>query len=101
VKNANVSQKETTHGAFSHTQTPPLPHPAKTRTLLLDLDEFRAHLATFAKASGGNAELGRRLGLTGQFIDYLISGERKPGKKALAALGARRRVMIEIDVEGE
>lgn len=81
--------------------TPSLPPSATRRVEILDLDTFRAHIAQLAKASGGAAELGRRLGITGQFVDYLISGARSPGPKALKALRARRRVMIEIDVEAE
>ena len=82
-------------------ETNSLPPEATKRVVLLDLDDLRKHLAQLAQASGGNAELGRRLGVTGQFVDYLISGQRNPGKKALAALGARRRLMIEIDLEAE
>lgn len=78
--------------------TPQLP---LKRTSLLDLDTFRGHLGQLAKGAGGNAALGRRLGVTGQFIDLLIAGKRKPGPKLLKAIGARRKVMIEIDVEGE
>src|SRR5262245_3892846 len=75
------------------------PLPAEKRTFLLDLGRFQEHLARLAKDVGSKAELGRRLGVTGQFIDLLIAGERTPGKKLLAAIGARRKVMIEIDVE--
>lgn len=89
-----VGQKDTN----SQLETSPLPPEAAKRVVLLDLDDLRKHLAQLAKESGGNAELGRRLGVTGQFVDYLIKGQRNPGKKALAALGARRRVMIEIEL---
>jgi len=65
------------------------------------MDEFRGHLGGLAKTCGSNAELGRRLGVTGQFIDYLIAGKRKPGKKLLAAIGARRVLMLEIEVEAQ
>jgi site-specific recombinase XerC len=82
-------------------ETESLPSSATKRVVLLEMETFRARLSQLAKASGGNAELGRRLGVTGQFVDYLISGQRNPGKKALKALKARRRVMIEIDVEAE
>lgn len=82
-------------------ETPKLPLEASGRTTLLDFDEFRARLAQFAADTGGKAELARRLGVTGQFIGYVISGDRKPGKKLLAALGARKRTMIEIEVEAE
>lgn len=71
------------------------------RTFLLDLDTFRSHLGQLAKQAGGNSALGRRLGITGQYVDFLIKGTRKPGKKLLQAIGARRKVMIEIDVEVE
>ena len=78
-------------------KTEPLP---PNGTALLTLDTFRAHLERLSKDCGGNAELGRRLNVSGQFIDMLIAGKRKPGPKILEAIGARRRVMIEIDVEG-
>lgn len=82
-------------------ETEPLPQEATKRVVLLDLDTFRAHLKQLAEASGGNAELGRRLKVTGQYVDFLIKGTRKPGPKMLKAIGGRRKVMIEIDVEGE
>jgi hypothetical protein len=97
---------ETTHEAsISTTPLPPNGSSGTGRgtshTILLDLDTFRGHLARLASASGGKAGLGRRLGVTGQFIDLLIDGKRKPGPKILKAIGARRKVMIEIDVEAE
>ncbi len=82
------------------TLTSQLPPGDAKRTFLLDLDRFQEHLAQLARDTGSNAELGRRLGVSGQFIDMLIDGKRKPGPKILKAIGARRRVMIEIDVEG-
>lgn len=94
MKNGHVSQKETS-------QTDLSPLTPQTSTKLITLDEFRGHLAGLAKTCGSNAELGRRLGVTGQFIDYLIAGGRKPGKKICAAIGARRVVMLEIEVEAQ
>lgn len=81
--------------------TPQLPPDGAKRTFLLDLNRFQEHLARLAQGVGGKAALGRRLGVSGQFIDMLIDGKRKPGKKLLSAIGARRKVMIEIDVEVE
>jgi hypothetical protein len=81
--------------------TPQLPATTPKSTFLLDLNRFSEHLAGLARSVGSKAELGRRLGVTGQFIDLLIAGKRTPGKKMLAAIGARKRVMIEIDVEAE
>jgi hypothetical protein len=81
--------------------TPQLPQSAPKRTFLLGLEQFQEHLARLAQSVGSKAELGRRLKVTGQFIDLLIAGKRTPGKKMLKAIGARKRVMIEIDVEGE
>ena len=81
--------------------TPQLPPSGARRTFLLELDRFQEHLARLAHDVGSKAELGRRLNVSGQFIDLLIAGKRKPGNKLLKAIGARRRVMIEIDVEGE
>jgi hypothetical protein len=92
-----VRQKDT----HSNISTSELPLAATKPTALLDLEQFRARLAQFADATGGKAELARRLGVTGQFIGYVIAGQRKPGQKLLAALGARRRVMIEFEVEAE
>lgn len=92
-----VGQIDTTTGI----ETNPSPLIGGKRTVLLTEQQFQARLAELAKAAGSNAETGRRLGVTGQFIDYLIAGKRKPGKKLLSAIGARKRVMIEIDVEGE
>ena len=83
------------------TTTNQSPLPAEKRTFLLDLNRFQEHLAQLAHGVGSKAELGRRLGVTGQFIDLLIAGKRQPGPKMLAAIGARKRVMIEIDVEAE
>lgn len=94
MKNAPVSQNETSI-------TTPLPLETTKRVVVLDLDTFRAHLKQLAEESGGNAELGRRLKVTGQFVDYVIKGTRKPGPKMLKAIGGRRKVMIEIDLEGE
>ena len=74
------------------------PLTATKRVVLLTQEQFQDHLAQLAKAAGSNAETGRRLGVTGQFIDLLIAGKRKPGKKLLAAIGGRRKVMFEIDV---
>lgn len=91
---SNVGQKET-QSAIS---TSPLPLAARRRTVLLDLDQFRARLAQFASDTGSKAELGRRLGVTGQFIDLLITGKRKPGRKLFKAMGARPVMMIEIEV---
>ena len=82
-------------------KTPPLPPNGTKRTFLLDLERFQEHLARLAGQLGSKTELGNRLGVTGQFIDMLISGKRKPGPKLLKAIGARRKVMIEIDVEVE
>lgn len=82
------------------TETTQLPPTVPKRTFLLDLDRFQEHLAQLASGVGSNAELGRRLGVSGQFIDMLIDGKRRPGPKILKAIGARRKVMIEIDVEG-
>lgn len=88
------------YGAMSETTlTPQLPPNPFRHTFLLDLERFQEHLAQLARGVGGNAELGRRLGVTGQFVDMLINGKRKPGPKILKAIGARRKVMIEIDVE--
>ena len=81
--------------------TAPLPQNGTKRTFLLPLDKFQEHLAGLAKGVGSKAELGRRLGVSGQFIDLLIAGKRTPGKKLLKAIGARRKVMIEIDVGDE
>lgn len=92
------------YGPMSETNgitTPELPPTATKRVVLLDLDTFRAHLKHLAGQSGSSAELGRRLGVTGQYVDFLIKGTRKPGPKMLKAIGGRRKVMIEIDVEGE
>ena len=82
-------------------ETPQLPLEVARGTFLLDLGRFQEHLARLAGQVGSKAELGRRLGVSGQFIDLLIAGKRKPGKKLLTAIGARKRVMIEIDVEAE
>jgi len=86
---------------IDETKTAQLPHGDTKRTFLLDLNRFQEHLARLAESVGSKAELGRRLNVTGQFIDLLIAGKRKPGKKVLSAIGARKRVMIEIDVEAE
>ena len=86
---------------LSNQLTNELPPAAPKRTFLLGLEQFQEHLARLAHDLGSKAELGRRLKVTGQFIDLLIAGKRKPGKKVLKAIGARRRVMIEIEVEGE
>ena len=83
------------------TETSALPSAVPKRIFLLDLGRFQEHLARLAKNTGSKAELGRRLGVSGQFIDLLIAGKRTPGKKMLAAIGARKRVMIEIEVEAE
>ena len=81
--------------------TPQLPPEGTRRVFLLDLGRFQEHLARLAGQLGSKAELGRRLNVSGQFIDLLIAGKRKPGPKLLKAIGARKRVMIEIDVETE
>jgi hypothetical protein len=81
--------------------TTPLPPTDTKRTFLLDLNRFQEHLAGLARGVGSKAELGRRLGVTGQFIDLLIAGKRKPGKKLLNAIGARKVVMLEFDAGGE
>ena len=94
---AVVGQKETHLGL----ETNPSPLPPATRTTLLNEEQFKKQLKLLADGCGSNAELGRRLGVTGQFIDYLIAGKRRPGPKLLKAIGARRRVLIEIDVEAE
>lgn len=94
---ADVGQNNTQ--AEIATESSPL-SPTK-RVVLLTQEQFQGHLARLAEASGSNAELGRRLGVTGQFVDYLIAGKRKPGKKLCAAIGARRKLMFEIDVEAE
>lgn len=72
---------------------------AATRTVLLDRKGFGRLLERAARDCGSKAELARRLNVTGQFIARLISGEKNPGPKLLAAFGARRKVMIEIEVE--
>lgn len=86
---------------LSDQQTNEFPPTAPKRTSLLGLEQFQAHLAQLARDIGSKAELGRRLGVTGEFVGLLIAGERAPGEKILTAMGARRKVMIEIDVEGE
>lgn len=85
----------------SNTSTPPLPPETTKRVVRLSLDTFREDLKKLAQASGGNAELGRRLGVTGQYVDMLCAGKRQPGPKMLKAIGARRVVMLEIEVEAE
>src|SRR5215510_16501179 len=80
-------------------KTEQLPHDGTKRTFLLPLDRFQEHLARLAKDVGSKAELGRRLGVTGQFIDLLIAGDRTPGPKMLKAIGARRVTMMEIEVD--
>jgi hypothetical protein len=82
-------------------ETNPLPQEATKRTFLLGLDKFQEHLAKLARDSGSKAELGRRLGVTGQFIDLLIAGKRRPGKKLLGAIGARKVVMLEFEAGNE
>lgn len=77
-----------------------MPLSATKPIVLLDLEQFRARLKQFADDTGGRAELGRRLGVTGQYLDKLIAGRRTPGPKLLKAIGARRVTMIEIEVEG-
>ena len=91
--------RETTHE--NGAATPQLPPDGTKRTFVLPLDRFQEHLAQLARGVGSKAELGRRLGVTGQFIDLLIAGKRTPGKKLLGAIGARKRVMIEIDLGDE
>jgi len=94
---ADVGQNNT----HTEIQTPQLPLTAPKRTFLLDLGRFQEHLARLAGDVGSKAELGRRLGVSGQFIDLLIAGKRTPGPKMLKAIGARRKVMIEIEVPNE
>jgi len=94
---ADVSQKDTNSGIATNQS----PLPAEKRTFLLPLDRFQEHLAQLASGVGSKAELGRRLGVSGQFIDLLIAGKRKPGPKMLKAIGARRKVMIEIEVPND
>src|SRR5262245_49193152 len=79
----------------------PLPLSSGKRTALLNLEQFRAHLAQLAKDIGCQAELARRLNVSGQFIGEVIAGRKRPGPKLLGVIGARRRVMIEVDVEAE
>jgi hypothetical protein len=74
---------ETTREPVIPTQQ--LPPNGPKRTFLLDLDRFQEHLARLASGVGSKAELGRRLGVTGQFIDLLIAGKRVPGPKMLKA----------------
>jgi len=81
--------------------TPALPPDGTRRVFLLDLGRFQEHLAQLARGVGSKAELGRRLGVSGQFIDLLIAGKRRPGPKMLKAIGARRKVMIEIEVPND
>jgi hypothetical protein len=71
------------------------------KTLLLDLEQFRSLLRKSAHDVGGQAELGRRLNVSGQFIGFVINGKNAPGPKLLSAFGARRKTMIEIEVEAE
>lgn len=92
-----MAQNDTT----LETKTAELPLVATRRTFLLPLDRFQEHLARLARDTGSKAELGRRLGVTGQFIDLLIAGKRTPGPKMLKAIGARKKVMIEIDIPEE
>lgn|SRR5262245_14345683 len=80
-------------------ETNPMPPAVPKRTFLLDLGRFQEHLARLADGVGSKAELGRRLNVTGQYIDLLIAGKRTPGKKMLKALGARKKVMLEFEVE--
>jgi len=94
---ADVGQKDTN----TEITTAQLPQEVAKRTFLLDLGRFQEHLAQLARTTGSKAELGRRLGVSGQFIDLLIAGKRTPGPKMLKAIGARRKVMIEIEVPNE
>lgn len=89
-----MSETRLEHGTVTR-QLPP------KRTFLLPLDRFSEHLAHLAQGVGSKAELGRRLGVTGQFIDLLIAGKRTPGPKILKAIKARKKVMIEIDLGDE
>jgi hypothetical protein len=79
--------------------TNPSPPPPVTRTRLLDEEEFKSKLKLLADGCGSNAELGRRLGVTGQFIDYLIAGKRRPGPKLLKAVQLRKVVAYEPIIE--
>src|SRR5499426_1457831 len=97
MKNGAMSETTRETGAA----TPALPHDGTKRVFLLDLNRFQEHLAQLARGVGSKAELGRRLGVSGQFIDLLIAGKRRPGPKMLKAIGARRKVMIEIEVPND
>jgi hypothetical protein len=92
---AVVGQKETQLAL----ETNPTPLPPVTRTTLLDEEQFKKQLKVLADGCGSNAELGRRLGVTGQFIDYLIAGKRRPGPKLLKAVQLRKVVAYEPIIE--
>jgi hypothetical protein len=68
-------------------------------TLDLSETQFRSFLYSLARNAGSNAELGRRLDLSGQLIDKVLSGNRRPGPKLLAKLGARAERRYTIVVE--
>lgn len=91
----SVMNETTPDNGILTPQLPPKP------TFLLPLERFSEHLAQLAQGVGSKAELGRRLGVSGQFIDLLIAGKRTPGPKLLKAIGARKRVMLEFDAEAK
>lgn len=86
----------------SHTEsTPQLPlseNNGNGRKEIISLDAFRLLIKHFAKDCGSNAELGRRLGVTGQFIDQIIAGKKNPGPKLFKAVDARPVLMVEITI---
>ncbi len=75
-------------------------HPAPS-TFQLTEPQFRTFLSQLAESAGSNAELGRRLDVSGQLIDTVLSGKRRPGPKLLSKLGASVERVYKVVVEAE
>ncbi len=63
--------------------------------------QFRTFLSQLAESAGSNAELGRRLDVSGQLIDTVLSGKRRPGPTLLSKLGASVERVYKVVVEAE
>jgi hypothetical protein len=76
-----------------------IPPAAPLEEINLNETQFRAFIAQLAESAGSMSELARQLDVTGQFIGGILAGKKKPGRKFLAAIGARLEPTYTVAIE--
>jgi transcriptional regulator with XRE-family HTH domain len=62
-------------------------------------EQFLQWLSLEIKASGSQAKLAEKLGISRSYLSYVLERKLKPGKKLLDAMNAKRIEYYEVTIE--